>query len=74
MKGIYNVVLVSAVHQHGSTIVKFFFNVDHFIVFIELCYNSASVLCFGLFSQEAYGVLAPRPGVEFTPLCWEAKS
>ena len=52
----------------------FFFNVDHLIVFIELCYNSAAILWFGLFSQETYGILAPRPGVEFTPLRWEAKS
>ena len=73
LKSIYNIVLVSAVHQHGSTMF-FFFNVDDLIVFIELCYNSASVLWFGLFSQETYGVLAPRPGVEFTPLRWEAKS
>ena len=32
-----------------------------------LCYNIASVLCFGFLGPEAYGIFAPWPGIEFVP-------
>ena len=32
--------------------------------FYSTCYNIASLLCFGFVGPEAYGILAPRPGIE----------
>ena len=29
-----------------------------------ICYNTASVLCFGFFGQEACGILAPQSGIK----------
>ena len=31
-----------------------------------MCYNTASVLCFGFFGREACGILALQPGTEPT--------
>ena len=36
-----------------------------------ICYNIASVLGFGVFGLEIYGVLVPRPGFEPTLLALE---
>ena len=39
-----------------------------FKVFIEICYNVASVLCFGFFGHKVYGILAPQLGIEHVAL------
>ena len=36
-------------------------------------YNIASVLCFQFFGNEAYGILAPQPGIEPTPPALEGE-
>ena len=38
-----------------------------------LCYNIASVLCFGFFGQEACGILAPQPEIEPAPPALEGE-
>ena len=35
-----------------------------FKVFIEFCYNIASVLCFGFSALRYVGILAPQPEIE----------
>ena len=35
-----------------------------FKVFIEVCYNIASVLCFGFLALRHVGILATQPGIE----------
>ena len=50
----------------------FFFDVDHFFKTIYwICYNIASVLCFGFFGPEACGILAPRPRIKPSPTALE---
>ena len=46
------------------------FDVGHFNVFAEFCYNIASVLCFGFLITEACGILMP-PGIEPAPCAIE---
>ena len=43
------------------------------ILKVSICYNIASGLCFDFFGPEAWGILAPQPGVEPTPLALEGK-
>ena len=38
-----------------------------------MCYSIASVLCFVFFGQEAYGTLAPQPGIEPAPSTLEGE-
>ena len=51
----------------------FFLCVDHLSLY-QICYNTASVFTFWLFSHKACGILASQPGIKLTPLRWKAKS
>ena len=44
-----------------------------FKVFIEFCYNIASVLCFGFLAVRHSGILAPQPGIEPAPAALEGE-
>ena len=48
-----------------------FFN-DHFNL-CWICYNIASVLCFGFFAWEACGILTLQPGIKPTTPTLEGK-
>ena len=45
-----------------------------FKVFIEFCYNAASVLCFSFCASRHVGILASRPGIDPTPSALEAEA
>ena len=49
---------------------KDFFDVDHFKSLYWICYNIASVLCFGFL---AWRILAPQPGIKPVPPALEGK-
>ena len=42
----------------------FFFSVEHFKSLYWICYNTASVLCFGFLNSKYMGSLLPEPGIE----------
>ena len=46
---------------------------DHFFSLYCICYNIASVLCFGFVAPEACGVLALWPGIEPAPPALEGE-
>ena len=51
----------------------FVFNMDHFLSVHCICYNIASVLCFGFLTMRHVGILAPQPGTEPTPSALKAQ-
>ena len=48
-------------------LLKIFFDMDHFLSLYWICYNNASVLCFGFFGHEAGGILVPWPRIQPVP-------
>ena len=51
-----------------------FFDVDHFLKSLLICYNIDSLLCFGIFlGPEACGIIYPSPEIEPTPPALESK-
>ena len=52
-----------------------FFDVDHFKNLYLICFNIASVLCFGFLAHEACEILASQPGIKPKhPLYWKMTS
>ena len=45
-----------------------------FKVFIEFCYNAASVLCFSFCASRHTGILASQPGIDPVPSALEAEA
>ena len=52
-----------------------FSDVEYFKSHYWICFNIASVLCFGggVFSHKACGIFAPQPGIESTRPALEGK-
>ena len=53
---------------------RFFFDMNHFKVFIEFVTIFASVLCFGVLTARHVGSELPNQGSNLYPLHWKAKS
>ena len=47
---------------------------DHFKNIDWICYNIASVLCFGVFDPKACGILVPQPGIDPTTPALEGEA
>ena len=57
-----------------GTLIILFLCVDHsFKIHIKICYNTASVLCFGFFGCKACEVLSSQTGIKPTPPALEGE-